>query len=53
MNKIEIIATFTALKSLQENKLYDEVMKVIEETLAAAKGETVKPKKAKETVENE
>ena len=47
MNKVEIIATFTAMKKLQEHKLYDELAEVIEETLAAAKGELAKPKKEK------
>jgi hypothetical protein len=44
MNRIEIISNFTAMRALLKNKLYSELEEVIEETLAAAKGENVKKK---------
>jgi hypothetical protein len=45
MNRIEIIATFSALKELCRNKNYDSVEHVIDEVLDEARRESKKEEK--------
>ena len=51
VNRIEIIATFSAIQKLLKNKCYSDVEEVVQEVLAEARGETKKePSKEKDAI---
>jgi len=53
VNKIEIIATFTAMDELYENKNYESLGKVIKKVLKVAEGEPSGKKPSKDGDEEE